>query len=194
MKHFQTARHAFTVMGILAALAVGMGWMTPASSVEAAAKAFNLPRVYDFSLSSSTPGSAFATMHKTGEVNTDSISLSFSSKATTNLNLGPGHGTWKHNANTNKVIITTFHTDRDGSGKPVAGEVVGSVKDVTPDTDLKAPSKPILLQLSEGTKLPGDKKADASASPAPAPADAAAPKKEEVKDTAPPIPPAPKKS
>ncbi|MCC6796526.1 MAG: hypothetical protein IT366_15505 [Candidatus Hydrogenedentes bacterium] len=138
MKHFQTARHAFTFMGILAALAVGMGWMTPASSVEAAAKAFNLPRVYDFSLSSSTPGSAFATMHKTGEVNTDSISLSFSSKATTNLNLGPGHGTWKHNANTNKVIITTFHTDRDGSGKywkvvqnttpDDAGNLTGSVK------------------------------------------------------------------
>lgn len=117
MTYIQKTRHVLTVMGALAVLALAMGWMAPANTVEAGPKAFGLPRVYSFSFGVSQTGSMFATMHKTGEVNTDQISFNFTNKATTTLNLGPGHGTWKYNATKNKVMITTVHADRDGSGK-----------------------------------------------------------------------------
>ena len=116
MKYIQKTRHVFTVMGALAVLALAMGWMTPANTVEAGPKVISLPRVYSYSFGVSQTGTMFATMHKTGEVNTDQISFNFT-KAATTLNLGPGHGTWKYNASKNKIMITTVHGDRDGSGK-----------------------------------------------------------------------------
>ena len=116
MKYTQKTRHAFTVIGALAVVALAMGWMAPANTVEAGPKSYSLTPVYSYSFGATQTGSWFATMHKTGEVNTDQISFNFT-KATTVLNLGPGHGTWKYNATKNKITITTVHIDRDGSGK-----------------------------------------------------------------------------
>lgn len=118
MKYVHKTRHVFTVLGVIAALALATGWMAPANTVQAGAKAISLPTVYNWSFGADQHGNfVFATMHKSGEVNADQISFNFTSKATTTLNLGPGHGTWKYNATKNKVTITTFHADRDGSGK-----------------------------------------------------------------------------
>ena len=116
MKCIPMTRHVLAAIGAVLVLGLAMGWMAPANTVEAGPKAYSLPPVYSYSFGASQGGTWFATMHKTGEVNTDQISFNFT-KATTVLNLGPGHGTWKYNATKNKVTITTVHTDLDGSGK-----------------------------------------------------------------------------
>jgi len=112
----QKARNILTVFAVIAGLAVATGWVASANKASAGAKAFNLPRVYSYSFGATQTGSWFATMHKTGEVATDPITLNLGAKAVA-VNLGPGRGIWKYNANKNKVIITTYHTDLDNTVK-----------------------------------------------------------------------------
>ena len=116
MKFMKKTRFVLTVFGVIVGLAVATGWVASANKVSAGAKAYNLPRVYSYSFGANQTGTWFATMHKTGEVTTDPITLNVDAKAVP-VNLGPGRGVWKYNATKNKVIITTYHTDLDNTSK-----------------------------------------------------------------------------